>query len=420
MKRLLPCLALAAAAGASCTLDLGGLPGGNATSSGSGGAANSTTVSASSAASSGGEGGEGGAQTTTAASGSSSTGTVGSVWTRRRKLMLDSGVNATLTGFPLLVLLKKAQIDFTKTQDGGQDLRFTDDQNQILDYEIERWSETDPDPSVVWVRIPSLPGKSSSNNPIIWMYYGNAQAQADQHVTAVWSNEYAGVWHLSQDDNGLVDSTGKTAKAMNNGSKRVAGMIGDARGFSASNKQFIDTLNNAQLNRFTVETWVKSNHDPTMSNGPNGPLMREKNYQIVWDHAMPYIAGASFDPKDPNNGNNTSNWQSAAFDKLDNTKWFYLAATFDGNKFITYKDGVHKHEVDMATTDPQMETVSAKIGCHAYNTMDPVNFFDGMIDEVRLSDQARSSDWIEAQNKSMRNDGFVTFGAEEIGTYPLP
>ena len=39
-------------------------------------------------------------------------------------------------------------------------------------------------------------------------------------------------------------------------------------------------------------------------------------------------------------------------------------------------------------------------------------YFDGIIDEVRMSDIARTADWTAAQYSSM-NDTFVTDGTEE-------
>ena len=39
-------------------------------------------------------------------------------------------------------------------------------------------------------------------------------------------------------------------------------------------------------------------------------------------------------------------------------------------------------------------------------------YFDGIIDEVRMSDIARTADWTAAQYSSM-NDTFVTYGTEE-------
>jgi hypothetical protein len=38
-------------------------------------------------------------------------------------------------------------------------------------------------------------------------------------------------------------------------------------------------------------------------------------------------------------------------------------------------------------------------------------YWDGLLDEARFSNVARSADWVGAQYKSM-NDTYITFGAE--------
>ncbi len=174
MKYLLPALVLTSAASASCMLDLKGTPG---TEAGSGGRAATTSAAGpgggSTASASGsvtGAGGTGGEAATATSSSSSGTGGSTTGWTRRLKLTLDSGVDVQLDNFAIMVRIEKDAIDYKQTQDQGQDLRFTDDQNKLLDHEIERWDEKGA--SIVWVRIPAL--KQSGNPlPTIWMYYGN-------------------------------------------------------------------------------------------------------------------------------------------------------------------------------------------------------------------------------------------------------
>lgn len=192
MKRLLTAVVLTFAASASCMLDLKGMP---------------STSSDNQAATTTGSGGAGGAPSTSTATGSS-TGAGGSLFTWRRKLELDSGVDTTLSNFSMLVLLEKDQrIEYSHTQNQGEDLRFTDDQHNVLDHEIERWDEGGT--SVVWVRIPTLK-PNASPLPAIWMYYGNNKAADGQNVHGVWSDGYQGVWHLGEGGDDLSDSSGKT------------------------------------------------------------------------------------------------------------------------------------------------------------------------------------------------------------------
>jgi hypothetical protein len=416
MKHLVPWALLAVALGASCTLNLAGKPGG-----GSGGATAMTAGEVTSSSATGGAGGAGGATTTASTSSSaattdassSSTGG-GPVWTRRKELDLDCGFDTKLDDFAVLVLLKANRIDYARTRSKGEDLRFTDTADKPLDHEIERW--IDNGVSIVWVRVPAI-DQSGSTHTRIRMYYGNPAANDAQSPQGIWKATYAGVWHLGQDDNALADSTGKTPLATNHGSTRVVSIVGDGRSFVASSGQYIDTLNSANIKRYTVEAFVKGNHDASTGSGPNGPLMRQRNYQIVWDHINPFVAAASLNTKD--NDPTGENWKSADFGGLVGGTWYYLASTFEGNKLHAYRDGVPVGARMFGTTDPQPEPATAKIGRHATDT-DPKNFFDGFVDEVRISTKVRSDDWIKVQNRSMRDSAFVGFGTEETGSFKLP
>ena len=415
MKYLLPALVLTSAASSSCMLDLKGMAGsgGSASTSSATGPGGGSTASASGSVT--GAGGAGGELATSSAS-SSSSGTGGSTtgWTRRLKLTLDSGVDVQLDNFAVLVRIEKDTVDHKHTQDKGEDLRFTDDQNKLLDHEIERWEEKGA--SIVWVKIPALK-QSGSPLPTIWMYYGNDKASDGQHGKEVWDSGYRGVWHLGEDGDQFTDSSDPASmKAQNNGNPAGAiqsdGLVGKGRSFDAGKHQYINTNNAAHLAKFTVEVLVRGDNAPSTSKGPNGPLMRDNNYQILWDDEDPFSGSASFNPY-------SQGWNHSDMKPLNAKTWYYLAATFDGTTLRTYKDGVHQSG-DVAANTPQITGYAAKIGRHAIYSEDK-HFFTGDVDEVRIADTARSDKWIAAQNKSMRGK-LVSFGQEETagGPWMLP
>ena len=75
-----------------------------------------------------------------------------------------------------------------------------------------------------------------------------------------------------------------------------------------------------------------------------------------------------------------------------------------------YKDGQEQssdNEVGPVSTN---DTVQVWIGANPPNLYDP---WRGRIGEVRVSNIGRSPDWIAAQNKSMHENSFVTYGLEE-------
>ena len=118
-------------------------------------------------------------------------------WLERRKLTINnSDQTEALIDFPLLVKLNGTRIDYTKTLNAGEDIRFIDDDGVTeLKYEIEKWDESGT--SYVWVKVPQIDGASSTDH--IWIYYDYFVASDNQDPANVWTSGYAGVWHLKED-----------------------------------------------------------------------------------------------------------------------------------------------------------------------------------------------------------------------------
>ena len=121
-------------------------------------------------------------------------------WNERKKLDFKNGAQTeSLTKFPVLVVLKGNRIDYTKTLNAGEDLRFIDaDGTAVLSHEIEEWNESGT--SYVWVKVPQVDGSSSSDH--VWMYYDNTSAPDAQDAANLWTNDYKGVWHMNDDPSG--------------------------------------------------------------------------------------------------------------------------------------------------------------------------------------------------------------------------
>src|SRR3989344_3919591 len=65
-------------------------------------------------------------------------------WINRKKITFSGATTtANLADFPIAVLLNSSRIDYSKTQNSGQDIRFVDpNDTTALNYEIEKWDET--------------------------------------------------------------------------------------------------------------------------------------------------------------------------------------------------------------------------------------------------------------------------------------
>jgi hypothetical protein len=325
-------------------------------------------------------------------------------WTRRRRIALappERGAG-TLKDIPLLVVLTPERIDYTTTASDGRDLRFVGpDQRTVLPHEIESWNPGGT--SVAWVRLPGL-GPDAAVEPL-WMYYGNTAAPAAASGGAVWDDAFRFVYHLADIGGRRVRDSSPRGRHGEKVSPAnpcpVAGRIGVAQAFDGLGDA-IDTGERGDLPRWTVETWVRGKEAPKLGKAA-GPLMRQNNYQLIWDHFQAAsVASASVRIGET--------WREASFGSMAGGTWYYLAATFDGTMLRAYRDGALVAETP-APGSPDPSPESALLGKHAQY---PDAFFRGAIDEARLSDVARPAAWIAAQHRSM-TDALAAFGPEEEG-----
>jgi len=73
---------------------------------------------------------------------------------------------------------------------------------------------------------------------------------------------------------------------------------------------------------------------------------------------------------------------------------------------LVYENGALIGTTNRSADINPLNLNQAIIGADATQTVD--EFFDGAIDEVRISDVARSDDWIKAQYLSM-TDAFINY-----------
>ena len=315
-------------------------------------------------------------------------------WGARRMLTFDNSAQAeTLVDFPVLVTLDPTRIDYAKTQPGGTDLRFADASGTPLPHEIEAWIPGGT--SRVWVRAPSITGGASGDG--IFLYYDNPAAADAQDPAGVWSNGYAGVWHLSD----LSDSTANGNDGVNHGTTATAGRIGSARSFDLAS--WIDAGSSPSLEitgQLTLEAWIAVG-DPALGGAPR--VLSKKDQ---WNSAFGY--NLEHKPAEDNvttvgSGSDYIRAQGVGID----TNWRHVATTVTGATGRVYVDAVDR------TTDTTLTPLAANSQPLDFGRRSGGgDYFLGAIDEIRISNVARSADWIAAQHLSM-TDALVTYGPEE-------
>jgi hypothetical protein len=316
-------------------------------------------------------------------------------WSRKMPISFPGyGRSETLSGFPVLIRLGTNVTGFTYgdvASPWGWDLRFLDGtQSAELPYEIEDWNTNGV--SLVWVRIPELAGSNSQ----IWAYWGSA-AQTDRPACttngAVWSNAFAGVWHLGAD---VRDSTANHNDGVNYGTTNAAGPAGLGRSFDGATYIQVPDADSLDVTRITEELWFKT----TFADASYRRFV-DKRYEAGYILCQ---SGGSLGRVAVYMNNNSVTTSDAKNDGA----WHHLAATYNGTRETLYVDGQPVGSVDWSGSI----TANAnplRIGFSEYG-----EYYIGLADELRVASLARSSNWVWATYMTANpatHLAFTTYGA---------
>lgn len=328
-------------------------------------------------------------------------------WTYRRRLTFDNSASGeNLAYFPVLVYLNSTYIDWTKVQNAGEDIRFVDSNDSTeLDYEIEAWNDTIN--ATIWVEVPQI--DSGVATDFIYMYYGNAGAADGQDVNGTWNSEYQAVYHKF--DNPDASNISDSSVNSNNGTKQgagnpseVAGLVANAQNYNGTTS-YIFVGHPATLNisggAITLEALFNSDN----LTGTRGLISKcawgSDGYRLATDSTRMFT-------QMPTTGTAVSLYQDGG--SIATGNWYYGAAVYDKgvSKAYIYQNGVLSKTQDSATGD----LIAGNTDLYLGRGEGAYWYFDGTLDEARVSNSVRSADWIEAQYLSMTR-AYVTFGSEE-------
>lgn len=339
-------------------------------------------------------------------------------WSNRIKLRFNNSAQAeALADFTALVKLNSTRINYTAAQANGDDVRFLDDNRNLLSHEIERWNSTGI--SSLWVKVPNISASSSSD--FIWMYYGNSSVVDGQNPSSTWDSDFGAVWHFNSVPGGagdVLDSSGngQVADSSNIGSL-TSSDIGYGYAFDGSSSWVDpganDTYFSDDIIERTVEIRFRSDRVTGIQTiyeeggGTNGLFMGfDENPSS--NPGVPSLVTASRNGGAGNQKNVPANFS-------DTTNYHYIVAVFDGpnHNLYQYLDGTGI-AIDAVYTVISSHSGDPGVGrtpdSDAYGNGSGL-WFEGIIDEMRISDVTRSADWIAAQTLSM-SDNFVSYTEE--------
>ena len=350
---------------------------------------------------------------------------------RQAITLSKDAVPGNLSNFPALVKLTDAgnPVFANAASPLGHDIVFTDaDGHTLLPYETELYNNTAGSEQLcAWVNVPLL---TPTEDAVVYMYYGGPDAAAP-NPAATWDSSFVMVQHLQEDPSGagpqMKDSTaygndgtaisGTTIGGMTSG-QQVPGQLGGALNFDGND--YVNCGNDPSLYPadITMEAWAKLDQ-LTVSwygivtnklNSPGGPgsPYYGLNLQIgpTQDIASLVGGGSGYSYV-------KTTWPPGGNGDPETDRWYHIAITHDSdtNMNCLYVDGVLEAVVTRGLT------YSTPVG----NTLIGAFYsdgglrFGGILDEIRISDIARSGEWVVANyNFQFAPTDFVTFSAEQI------
>ncbi len=346
----------------------------------------------------------------------------------KKALMIDNAQvigGSTLTDFPVLLSFTDSSLRTTAyggrvRNANGFDIVFTEQGGSTkLDHEIESYNQT-TGAITMWVKVPNLYACCATQ---LDMYYGNPNISTSQeNKTGVWSNGYAGVWHLGAN---LNDSTSNSNNGTNVGATTAAeGKVGNGISTNGSTGR-VTVADHATLRpstNLTISAWIKRSGaqdswgKPIWYGYASSP---PGTYGLQLNNTSDDITGIQIAQSSP------SSTYSTAYNSqnLNDATWRFIAGTYNGSSLTPFFDGSAGTPVSTSITINHYPN-SYGLGMGGRFEGVSSDAFLGNIDEVRISLVARTTGWITTEYNTVQNQGsgagkFISsIGGEE--TPPVP
>ncbi|MCC7552709.1 DUF2341 domain-containing protein, partial [Candidatus Micrarchaeota archaeon] len=300
-------------------------------------------------------------------------------WSDRITLIVNSSlIDEELTDFPILVKLDTNRVDYPLVKPNGEDIRFVNEyDNLTFSHEIELWNSSGD--SFIWVKIPEV---SNTTNTSFYMYYGNSEAEDTQNATNVWSNEYLAVWHLSETGSSTREDSTSTSNDLTRygGTTGTPSVIDGGNIFDGVNDYLKSTKTITYSSDFTLEMFIKGDpsensdkrlffqYDPATRDGVQVRIAPMLSFRYLENNAQSISFGENI----------TNEWQYFVGRRIENRAYLRVNLT------------------DYSPGDEVVGSVSSTDNIYIGQDRDNGKRFSGSVDEIRISNVARSNAWITA------------------------
>ncbi len=351
-----------------------------------------------------------------------------STWAHSQRIFFNTtpgaaNVPGEVSVIPILLRLGKSNLDFSQVGEGGKDLRFASSDGTMLAYAVESWGV---DTAEVWVRATKVPGGSDKGYFI--MYWGKAAApsgSAPGYVFSLNDNWRAYYGFNETNASGLVNPQDATLNGYQatgvSETSVAAGVIGKAFHFSGNAHVEAPQAATEGLKTFTVIAWAReavTGHG-TVNIAVDNPHVF--GTRLVTGGQGEFGAYSLDGHIGAWNGIHATPpyFHQETETHLNEGGWHQLAITYTGASFALYVDGTAAFSL-VGDNIPLAPNV---LGIGGLRSLGGAwsGLFNGDIDAVQVTGDAKSADWIRlAYATQSPGSNLLSFGAPADLPPPAP
>jgi len=262
-----------------------------------------------------------------------------------------------------------------------------------------------------WVKVPAV---SSSSTTDIYIYYGKSDASDGEDAANVWDSDFKGVYHFPDGTTlNAEDSTSNNNDGTISGTVATSGKIDGAGNYDGTDDYIKYTTDYGCNNVLTISVLFK-----TTGGGSDGflfqsqdakapPILPSSYISTLWVLDDGKVRGelwiGSVSAVYSSSGYNDGDWHIATITGNTNIYKLYVDGSLAGSKSGT---------IDQSWWDYSFIGLGVPGTREGYQK--EYYYFDGVIDETRISNIARSDAWIKFEAKNiLEADNELSFGSEE-------
>ncbi|MGY5876933.1 MAG: hypothetical protein RTU30_14380, partial [Candidatus Thorarchaeota archaeon] len=328
----------------------------------------------------------------------------------RKNITIPSAqVYGSVDNFPVLIQILDTDLyDTSKVRADASDILFAVG-DTILDHEIEYFKQ-DEYPTEAFLTAWVKTNLTNGVDNIITMYYGSPIVDNLENPAGVWSNDYEAVWHLGEttaSGSTHYDSSGNGYDGVRNGNSEVFSGAGYSQTFDGIGDYISIDPTLTPENDVLITGWFKlsSPHTPA---SPNTQVIMEKYTDMTHDMAIALVgtdyggsvASGSLVFKVESSAEGAAyTWTSTI--TTWSTGWYFIACYADED--APSNNAIWVNSLGWVSTDQSLSTSQAnvsyieewRLGGGEYDSgVYGTGYFDGRLDEFRVSNTIKSNDWL--------------------------